>query len=166
MAAPATPLVLAGATALSSSPRRGSGLRLVVVLVAGATVPMLAGTFASNITLSGTGTVEFGQGSQSMAVCDSSFTVEVGYAWQAASSSFAVDEIVVSGIDTAACSGRTLELSAWSSSSQIDICGVGGQCSADGLSHSVSVSGASSLTFLLPSGIAPGDVVRVAVTTS
>jgi len=139
-------------------------MRAVCLLLAGAGVPMLTGTFASNITL-GSGSIEFGQGSQTMAVCDSSFTVEVGYAWLAASSSFAVDEIVVSGIDTAACAGRTVELSAWSSSGQVDICGVGGVCSADGLSHSVSVAASSTLTLSVPSGIAPGDIARVAVTT-
>lgn len=158
-------LILAGATAFEPPARRRWGLRLAPVLIAAAGVPMLAGSFASNITLSGSGAVEFGQGSQAMTVCDASFTVEVGYAWRAATSSFTVDQILVSGIDTAACAGKTIELSAWSNTGQVDVCDVGGQCTADGLSHSVGVGASSSLTLLVPSGIAPDDIVRVAVTT-
>lgn len=157
-------LLLAGASALERPRPRRAGVRLVCLLVAAAGVPMVTGAFASNITL-GSGSIEFGQGSQTMAVCDSSFTVEVGYAWQAATSSFVVDQIVVSGIDTSACAGKSLELSAWSSSGQVDVCGVGGVCSTDGLSHSVAVAASSSLTLSVPDGIAPGDIVRVAVTT-
>jgi len=72
--------------------------------------PLVATTLAASVTI-GTGSLEFGQGSQAAVACDSVITTSITEAWYEAGTFFRVATISLTGLDTAACTGKSLKLS-------------------------------------------------------
>lgn len=81
-----------------------------------AAVPFLLSTFAASVTV-GTGSLEFGQGSQQATACDQKIFVAMGEEWHAAPTPedssagfFRVRSITVSNLDLEACAGKKLRV--------------------------------------------------------
>jgi hypothetical protein len=81
-----------------------------------ATVPFLLSTFAASVTV-GTGTLEFGQGSQQATACDQKIYVALGEEWHGAPTPedssagyFRVRAVTVSNLDLEACAGKKLRV--------------------------------------------------------
>lgn len=81
-----------------------------------AAVPFLLSTFAASVTV-GTGSLEFGQGSQQATACDQKIFVAMGEEWHAAPTPedssagfFRVRAITVSNLDLEACAGKKLRV--------------------------------------------------------
>jgi hypothetical protein len=72
-----------------------------------ALVPIVGSTFAASITL-GSGSVEFGQGTQTAAACDSSIDVALGSS--ITSGAFKLQTITLSNLDATACAGKTFKV--------------------------------------------------------
>ena len=85
--------------------------------------PLVATTLAASVTI-GTGTLEFGQGSQAAVACDTAITTAITETWYNASTIFEVATIVLSDLNTAAgagvsnagCGGKILKVSLLGSS--------------------------------------------------
>lgn len=97
--------------------RRSSGKSkfLIGALVLGA-FPLIVSTFAASVTV-GTGSLEFGQGSQQATACDSTVFVAMGEEWHpkptAVDSSdgfFRVRSVTVSNLDLEMCVAKKLRL--------------------------------------------------------
>jgi hypothetical protein len=89
-------------------------------------LPSLSTTFASSIAIGSPGPIEFGQGSQATAVCDSSILVAIGTEWSQNSSFFKATSITLGDLDTTSghCLGKTLTVKALDSTgSEIDLNG-------------------------------------------
>jgi hypothetical protein len=89
-------------------------------------LPSLSTTFASSIAINNNAAIEFGQGSQATAVCDSSITVAIGTDWSQSNSFFKASSITLGDLDTTAghCLGKTLTVKALNSSGdEIDLNG-------------------------------------------
>lgn len=93
-------------------------------------VPYLGSTLAATVTISGTGgrtAIEFGQGSQVAITCDTSITSSVDDIWYSTGTSFIVEKITLSGVDTRTnttatennlgCGGKTLRIRLFTGSS-------------------------------------------------
>jgi hypothetical protein len=100
-----------------SSSRRSSGKFkfLIGALVLGA-FPLVVSTFAASLTV-GTGSLEFGQGSQQATACDSNVFVAMGEEWHpkpsASDSSdgfFRVRSVTISNLDLQMCVSKKLRL--------------------------------------------------------
>ncbi len=92
-----------------------SNLKSLAGLATVAAVAVLGSTMAANITL-GSGTLEFGQGVQTTAACDSDITLSPQVTFKnGASPVFMLSTVSFSGIDAQAnkCQGKTLTLSAY-----------------------------------------------------
>ena len=88
-------------------------------------LPSLSTTLAGQITL-GTGAIEFGQGSQATAVCDTNITVDLQSTYDSASAIFEVSTITLGDLDTraAGCEGETLSIKALNSAgTELDLNG-------------------------------------------
>jgi hypothetical protein len=72
-----------------------------------ALVPIIGSTFAASITL-GSGNVEFGQGTQTAAACDSH--IDVALAATVASADFTNTTLTLKNFDTTACSGKKITI--------------------------------------------------------
>ena len=79
-------------------------------------VPLVVSTFAASVTV-GTGSLEFGQGSQQATACDSTVYVAMGEEWHpranASDSSdgfFRVRTVTISNLDLVQCAGKKLRL--------------------------------------------------------
>jgi hypothetical protein len=85
--------------------------------------PLVATTLAASVTI-GTGSLEFGQGSQAAVACDTAITTAITETWYNASTIFEVATIVLSDLNTAAgagvsnagCGGKILKVSLLGSS--------------------------------------------------
>ena len=85
--------------------------------------PLVATTLAASLTI-GTGSLEFGQGSQAAVACDTAITTAITETWYNASTIFEVATIVLSDLNTAAgagvsnagCGGKILKVSLLGSS--------------------------------------------------
>jgi hypothetical protein len=97
----------------------GSG-RYKSKLIAGAAVialvPFLLSTFAASVTV-GTGSLEFGQGSQQALACDDTVFIAMGEEWHAAPTGqdssagfFRVRTATISNVNLESCAGRKLRL--------------------------------------------------------
>jgi hypothetical protein len=100
-----------------SSPRRSSGKSkfLIGALVLGA-LPLLVSTFAASVTV-GTGSLEFGQGSQQATACDSNVFVAMGEEWHpmptqedSSNGYFRVRSVTISNLDLQMCVTKKLRL--------------------------------------------------------
>jgi hypothetical protein len=85
--------------------------------------PLVATTLAASVTI-GTGSLEFGQGSQAAVACDTAITTAITETWYNTSTIFEVATIVLSDLNTAAgagvsnagCGGKILKVSLLGSS--------------------------------------------------
>ena len=99
--------------------RKNNNLKSLAGLATVAAIAVLGSTMAANITL-GSGTLEFGQGVQTTAACDSSITLSPQVTFKnGASPVFMLSTVSFSGIDAQAnaCRGKTLSLSAYGETS-------------------------------------------------
>jgi hypothetical protein len=94
---------------------RGKSKFILGALVLGA-VPLLVSTFAASVTV-GTGSLEFGQGSQQATACDSTVFVAMGEEWHASptvadpsNGFFRVRAVTISNLDLTSCAGRKLRV--------------------------------------------------------
>jgi hypothetical protein len=64
-------------------------------------IPLVATTFASNVTIQGAqgGAIEFGQGNQKTIVCDAYVQTLVGQTWSETLQDFYVDKIILKNVD-------------------------------------------------------------------
>jgi len=79
-------------------------------------IPLLLSTFAASVTV-GTGSLEFGQGSQQATACDKQIYVALGEEWKAAPTPqdssagfFRVRTVTVSNLDLQSCAGKKLRV--------------------------------------------------------
>ena len=72
--------------------------------------PLVATTLAASVTI-GSGNLEFGQGSQAAVACDTSITTAITETWYQTSTVFRVNSIVLTLLDSTACTGKNLKLS-------------------------------------------------------
>jgi hypothetical protein len=72
--------------------------------------PFVATTLAASVTI-GTGSLEFGQGSQAAVACDSVITTSMTETWYEAGTFFRVATMSLTGLDTTACTGKYFKLS-------------------------------------------------------
>jgi len=94
---------------------RGKSKFILGALVLGA-VPLLVSTFAASVTV-GTGSLEFGQGSQQATACDSTVFVAMGEEWHASptvadpsNGFFRVRAVTISNLDLTSCAGKKLRV--------------------------------------------------------
>ncbi len=171
---------------------RGRGRLVVVILLlailgVGGSYMGIRSTLASSVTINSGSSVEFGQGSVPMIACDTSIDTSISQAWSSSSSSFRVATVILSNLNKASssannggCGGKDISVSLVKSDGSLLAIGTGSQTSvtvtvptSDGSAttsaggFSASISG-STLTITLAAGvsIAPGDVSRLALTTS
>jgi hypothetical protein len=81
-----------------------------------ALVPMLLSTFAASVTV-GSGSLEFGQGSQQAVACDENVFVAMGEEWHGAPTPqdssagyFRVRTVTISNLDVESCAGKRLRV--------------------------------------------------------
>lgn len=156
--------------------------------------PLIATTLAASVTI-GTGTLEFGQGSQAAVACDTAITTAVTESWYQTSAVFQVATIVLTGLDTragagvsnAGCGGKTLKISLLDSSGNPLTIGSSGTVTSASVTYAASdgtqtigvngvtavasagASASSTLTLTIPTGsvhLDAASVYRVAVETS
>jgi hypothetical protein len=72
--------------------------------------PLVATTLAASVTI-GTGSLEFGQGSQAAVACDNAITSAITESWYQSSTFFRVATISLTALDTAACTGKSIKIS-------------------------------------------------------
>ena len=72
--------------------------------------PLVATTLAASVTI-GTGSLEFGQGSQAAVACDAAITTAITETWYEAGTFFRVATMSLTGLDTTACTGKYFKLS-------------------------------------------------------
>ena len=72
--------------------------------------PLVATTLAASVSLNSGNNLEFGQGSQAAVACDSAITSAITEAWYQTTTIFRVATIVLSGLDTTACTGKSLKI--------------------------------------------------------
>jgi hypothetical protein len=106
-----------------SAPKK-SNLKSLAGLATVAAVAVLGSTLAANITL-GSGSLEFGQGVQTTAACDSNISVspKVTFVNSATNPQFMLSTISLTGVDntdqsgaTEGCDGKTLQINAYGNS--------------------------------------------------
>lgn len=104
----------------NTRPARGGFLshkkKLLFGIVAVAIVPFMFSTFAANVTI-GTGTLEFGQGSQQAIACDDTIYISLGEEWHAnplstdsSNGFFRVRTATISNLNLESCLGRKVRL--------------------------------------------------------
>ena len=157
--------------------------------------PLVATTLAASVTI-GTGSLEFGQGSQAAVACDTAITTAITETWYNTSTIFEVATIVLSDLNTAAgagvsnagCGGKILKVSllgssgtaltigssgtATSASVTLAATGVNGAqtIASNGVTASLASAGApATLTLTIPTAsihLDAATVYRVTVETS
>ena len=157
--------------------------------------PLVATTLAASVTI-GTGSLEFGQGSQAAVACDTAITTAITETWYNTSTIFEVATIVLSDLNTAAgagvsnagCGGKILKVSllgssgtaltigssgtATSASVTLAATGVNGAqtIASNGVTASLASAGATAtLTLTIPTAsihLDAASVYRVTVETS
>jgi hypothetical protein len=157
--------------------------------------PLVATTLAASVTI-GTGSLEFGQGSQAAVACDTAITTAITETWYNTSTIFQVATIVLSNLNTAAgagvsdagCGGKILKVSllgsdgtaltigssgtATSASVTLAATGVNGAqtIASNGVTSSLASAGATAtLTLTIPTDsihLNAATVYRVTVETS
>jgi hypothetical protein len=111
-----------GAPAPRKSAPKKSNLKALAGLATVAAVAVLGSTLAANISLGSGSSLEFGQGVQVTAACDSSITIspKVSFVNSASSPQFMLSTVSFSDLDassTTTCQGKTLTLNAYGDSS-------------------------------------------------
>jgi hypothetical protein len=124
-------------------------------------IPLVATTFASNVTIEGAqgGAIEFGQGTQKTIVCDAYIQTLVGQTWSATLGDFYVDKIILKNVDVnvdhltapdsnRGCGGKNLAVALYDMSDTATVIGNG---SARSVSFKVQKPG-DTFTVDVPSG--------------
>ena len=90
--------------------------KFVIGVALVALVPFLMSTFAANVTV-GTGSLEFGQGSQQAVACDPTVYVAMGEEWHAQPTSadtsagfFRVKAVTISNVNLTTCRSKKLRM--------------------------------------------------------
>jgi hypothetical protein len=125
-------------------PKPKRGIKKPFLVAAFLLIPTLSTTLAGQITL-GTGAIEFGQGAQTTAVCDSNITVAIASSYDSTDNIFEVSTITLGDLDTtvSGCSGKTITITALNSSgTALDLNGAG----TTGNTLQYTVSGTSGTT--------------------
>ena len=132
-------------------------------------LPSLSTTLAGQITL-GTGAIEFGQGSQATAVCDTNITVDLQSTYDSASAIFEVSTITLGDLDTraAGCEGETLSIKALNSAgTELDL---NGSATGNALEYEVVAPSGATETRVLPvdasASVNSTAVARILIETS
>ena len=110
-----------------SAPKK-SNLKSLAGLATVAAIAVLGSTLAANISLGSTG-IEFGQGVQVTAACDSSITISPKVTFSNGSTPvFMLSTVAFSGVDAVACASKTLSLNAYgdTSATPLQLATVGG----------------------------------------
>lgn len=98
--------------------------RLITMIAGAFFVAAVGSTFAANITINSTGTLEYGQGLTQAAACDTTMSIVPTnhYVNGGASGTFYIDTITVTDAATTSsstglgkCGGKTLKIAAWDS---------------------------------------------------
>lgn len=94
----------------------GAKSKLLVGIGVVALVPFLMSTFAANVTV-GSGSLEFGQGSQQAVACDPTVFVSIGEEWHSqptqtdnSAGFFRVKAVTISNLDLSTCRGKKLRM--------------------------------------------------------
>jgi hypothetical protein len=116
-------------------------------------IPLVATTFASNVTIQGAqgGAIEFGQGNQKTIVCDAYVQTLVGQTWSETLQDFYVDKIILknvdvnvdhlaAGVSNQGCGGKNLSVALYDLSDTSTVIGTN---SARSVSFTVPTSGGS-----------------------
>lgn len=129
-----------------------------------ALVPVIGSTYAASIAVNSGSAIEFGQGQNAVTACDSSITITPTSTFTPgtnnADGTFSLDTVVLGGVDTSACNGKTFKLVARDSS---------GAAITNGtitfkLDSSVTTSGAAGIATSPSISGATGNVASSAVT--
>ena len=147
--------------------------------------PLVATTLAASVTIGNGGNLEFGQGSQAAVACDSAITSAITETWYQTSTIFRVATIVLTDLNTTACTGKLLKISLLGSSGTAltvgtsatsitvaltDVLGAqaNGVLAGNAASLLLTTSTANTLTVTLAAGINldAATVYRVALETS
>ena len=107
---------LSGETRPAKSVFSNHKKKIVLGIAAVTSIPLMLSTFAANVTI-GTGTLEFGQGSQQAVACDETVFIALGEEWHPNPSSgdpsngfFRVRTATISNLNLETCLGRKLRL--------------------------------------------------------
>ena len=148
--------------------------------------PLVATTLAASVTIGSGGALEFGQGSQAAVACDNAITSAITETWYQSTTIFRVSTIVLTALDTTACTGKNLKISLLGSGGTALVVGSasatsitvaltntlgaqsGGTLAGNTASLLLSTSTANTLTVTLDSAINldASTVYRVALETS
>jgi len=159
--------------------------KIIAGLLIATIAPLVATTLAASVTI-GSGSLEFGQGSQAAVACDSSITSAITETWYQSTTVFRVSTIVLTALDTTACNGKNLKISLLGSGGTALVVGSasatsitvaltntlgaqsGGTLAGNTASLLLSTSTANTLTVTLDSAINldASTVYRVALETS
>jgi hypothetical protein len=103
---------LSGAFSGSSEPAKKKKKNGAILLIAGiALTSSIGGVFAANsITINSGAAIQFGQGVAATNTCDDGLTTSITQSFDDANNAFLVDDVIVGGIDTTACSETTLRV--------------------------------------------------------
>ena len=120
--------------------------------------PLVATTLAASVTIGNGGNLEFGQGSQAAVACDSAITSAITETWYQSSTIFRVATIVLTGLDTTACTGKSLKIS---------LLGTSGTALTVGTSSATSITVALTNTLGAQSGgVLAGNTASLLLTSS
>ena len=120
--------------------------------------PLVATTLAASVSLNSGNNLEFGQGSQAAVACDSAITSAITESWSSGSTVFRVATIVLSTLDTTACTGKNLKIS---------LLGTSGTALTVGTSSATSITVALTNTLGAQSGgVLAGNTASLLLTTS
>jgi len=165
-----------GSTFGGGKPKRKKALIGIALLLI---LPYFGSTLAASVTINGTsgsGGIEFGQGSQVTVVCDSTIKTSIDEDWYATSSIFRVKTITLTGINNASalnattdnqgCGGKALTLKLYATNTIVDIGTTAGENSAtftvpvaNAGSGTPSITGATGLTATSNGGASESSIV-------
>lgn len=166
--------------------------KIVAGLLIATVGPLVATTLAASVTI-GTGSLEFGQGSQAAVACDTAITTAITEAWYNSGSYFRVATIVLTnlntgtgaGVSNAGCGGKVLKISLLGSDGTALAIGTSGTTTSasitlanpgvdgaqtiasNGVTASLATAGATAtLTLTVIANLDASSVYRVTIETS
>ena len=90
--------------------RRKRGVAPIIAGIAvAALVPIIGSTYAANISLNSDTDIQFAQGSQGTATCDSTIDITPASVYSETSGTFLLNQVTLSSIDEA-CAGQSVQL--------------------------------------------------------
>jgi hypothetical protein len=155
------------APAPRKSSSKKSNLKSLAGLATVAAVAVLGSTLAANISL-GSSSIEFGQGVQTTAACDSAITISPKVTFVNGSSPvFMLSTVSFSGLDAAStttCQGKTLTLNAYgdTSATPLQIATVGGSTALTNATIGITSGNPTSAAGTTISGVTGGGTSALA----